>query len=149
MTKQQILENLSYKKLYVNGEGDNVMNLLKKLTDNKIKEVGTLYITEPFFYFGDLNAKKPEVSFGCDMSLYFSRALEEISITEVLKMINEYEDPAFKPFDRVLVRDFDTQTWHVDIYSHRNNATCPYECVGGGWMQCIPYEGNESKLGTV
>ena len=149
MTKQQILENLSYKKLYVNGEGDNVMDFLKKLTDNKIKEDEALYVTRPFFYFRDLTAKTPEVDFGWDMSFYFSCAMEEISIAEVLKMINEYDDSAFKPFDRVLVRDFDTQTWHADIYSHRNNATCHHECAGGGWMQCIPYEGNESKLGTV
>lgn len=149
MTKQQILENLSYKKLYVNGEGGNVMAFLRKLTDNKIKVENALYTTRPFFYFGDLNAKTPEVSLGWDMSVYFSCALEEISIAEVLKIVNEYDDSVFKPFDRVLVRDFDTETWHADIYSHKDSITDNHECTGGRWRYCIPYRGNESKLGTV
>ena len=57
-----------------------------------------------------------------------------------------------KPFDKVLVRDIDTDVWDADIYSryNENNSYCYcYVCSGGNaWKQCIPYEGNEHLLGT-
>lgn len=53
----------------------------------------------------------------------------------------------FKPFDRVLVRDADDDTWCIQFYSH------PYEdfhaCLNGVYAQCIPYQGNERLLGTT
>ena len=57
----------------------------------------------------------------------------------------------FKPFDRVLVRDKDTDTWEADIYLGYNeeNKYCPYKCASMNYQFCIPYEGNEYLLGTT
>lgn len=57
----------------------------------------------------------------------------------------------FKPFDKVLIRDEDNQTWRVCLFSHyRKDLSCPYVCVGcSAYKQCIPYEGNEYLLGTT
>lgn len=55
--------------------------------------------------------------------------------------------PQFKPFDRVLVRDFDGQEWKCNFFSHISEGG-DYVCVSSWWLQCIPYEGNEHLLGT-
>ena len=60
------------------------------------------------------------------------------------------EKHQFKPFDQVLVRDFDEDTWKVGIYSHYKEASdIPYICVGSYYSQCIPYnEETKHLIGT-
>ena len=53
-----------------------------------------------------------------------------------------------KPFDRVLVRDFESQAWQVSLFSYKDSDSY-YCCNGCSWNQCIPYIGNESLLGTT
>ncbi len=57
------------------------------------------------------------------------------------------QKPEFKPFDRVLVRDEDVETWMCNFFSHLDKDGDPV-CSNGHWHQCIPYEGNEHLLGT-
>ena len=52
-----------------------------------------------------------------------------------------------KPFDKVLVRDSKSDYWRATLFSHINENGC-YCCVWASWTYCIPYEGNESLLGT-
>lgn len=54
-----------------------------------------------------------------------------------------------KPFDKVLVRNDKEDQWSANIFSYqvRDNM---YYCLGEDyWRYCIPYEGNESLLGTT
>lgn len=53
-----------------------------------------------------------------------------------------------KPFDKVLVRDFEDQAWQVSLFSYKDSDSY-YCCNGCGWNQCIPYIDNESLLGTT
>lgn len=53
-----------------------------------------------------------------------------------------------KPFDKVLIRDFESQPWQVSLFSYKDSDSY-YCCNGCGWNQCIPYIGNESLLGTT
>lgn len=53
-----------------------------------------------------------------------------------------------KPFDKVLVRDYNTRKWEAELFGFKSD-TGRYHCVGGTWYQCIPYEGNEHLLGTT
>ena len=53
-----------------------------------------------------------------------------------------------KPFDRVLVRDFEDQAWQVSLFSYKDSDSY-YCCNGCAWNQCISYIGNESLLGTT
>lgn len=56
----------------------------------------------------------------------------------------------FKPFDRVLVRDSDTESWNTDIYlDYIKSNPCPYRCTRTSYKICISYEGNEYLLGTT
>lgn len=52
-----------------------------------------------------------------------------------------------KPFDRVLVRDSKSDNWRANLFGYiGKDGYC--HCVYANWAYCIPYEGNESLLGT-
>lgn len=53
-----------------------------------------------------------------------------------------------KPFDKVLVRDYKSDNWRANLFSHIDKNGCHY-CVWASWHYCIPYEGNEHLLGTT
>lgn len=51
----------------------------------------------------------------------------------------------FKPFDQVLVRDFDDDPWRAMHYSHFDEMQKHY-CGSSYWIQCIPYNENTAHL---
>lgn len=57
----------------------------------------------------------------------------------------------FKPFDKVLVRDCLDEMWRPSFFAYYLPfGKEPYQVIGGEWVKlCIPYEGNESLLGTT
>ena len=56
----------------------------------------------------------------------------------------------FKQFQKVLTRDDNTQKWEAELFGFKNDDDNGfYHCVGGIWKYCIPYEWNESLLGTT
>nr|DAT97171.1 MAG TPA: hypothetical protein [Crassvirales sp.] len=55
----------------------------------------------------------------------------------------------FKPFDKVLARDNETESWKADIYLKYLNDTYCYKCTRTNYAICIPYEGNEYLLDTT
>ena len=63
---------------------------------------------------------------------------------------NKFDITTLKPFDKVLVRDNNSQEWRISFFSHYNKLlVIKYSCINGyGYMQCIPYEGNEHLLAT-
>lgn len=142
LTNMEKLEALLNKKLYVKGFGSQVIALINELTGEHMD--ADFYKEYPFFYMR-CETGKFNLYGGYNMSYFVSCALEEISIEEVLKM-QEHE---FKPYERVLVRDYDSQAWHADLFSHVDNTSIQFESIGGKWNQCIPYEGNEHLLGKT
>lgn len=77
----------------------------------------------------------------------------EVSITDFLALkpedVKEKPVPVFRPFDRVLVRDYDDETWRASFFSNIQGKIFQYKCASGCFNQCIPYEGNEHLLGTT
>lgn len=72
--------------------------------------------------------------------------------TKTLDMeTNKFDIATLKPFDKVLMRDFDTQEWFISLFSHHNGLKMyKYSCINGrGYAQCVPFEGNEHLLGTT
>lgn len=55
---------------------------------------------------------------------------------------------AFKPFDKVLVRDSESDKWRANLFGYIDKDKY-YHCVYANWVYCIPYEGNEHLLGTI
>lgn len=53
-----------------------------------------------------------------------------------------------KPFDKVLVRDSQSDKWRVNLFGYIGKDGY-YHCVFANWVYCIPYAGNEHLLGTT
>lgn len=67
----------------------------------------------------------------------------EKKVVEDIK--TEYQ---FKPFEKVLVRDNRSEAWRAAFFSYINEYK-RYVTTSMAWKYCIPYEGNESLLGTT
>ena len=59
--------------------------------------------------------------------------------------------PQFKPFEKVLVRDDETEKWKCAFYSYFEPFSKFHHVVAGAgvYMMCIPFEGNEHLVGTT
>lgn len=53
-----------------------------------------------------------------------------------------------KPFDKVLVRDSESDKWRVNLFGYIDKDEY-YHCAFANWVYCIPYAGNEHLLGTT
>lgn len=64
---------------------------------------------------------------------------------------NKFDLTTLKPFERVLVRDDDDESWEICLFGHCDESEFyQYKCINGCvYAQCIPYEGNEHLLGTT
>ena len=56
-----------------------------------------------------------------------------------------------KPFEEVLVRNNNNDTWHIDIYDYEfvGYNGIVYKCLGGLYLECIPFKGNEKYYLTT
>ena len=54
-----------------------------------------------------------------------------------------------KPFDKVLVRDSESDKWRANLFGYIDNGEY-YHCVFANWVYCIPYnEETAHLLGTT
>lgn len=83
-----------------------------------------------------------------DMKKKFFDAMDKAGYTwdgETLKKKSQ-----FKPFDKVLVRDSESDKWRCAFYSHfEPNGIYHYGTIIGMYAMCIPFEGNEHLVGTT
>lgn len=93
---------------------------------------------EEFFSVCDKNGYK----WDCE-----NKKLEKNTDTEGQNSGHKFDISTLKPFDKVLTRANDNDTWVCNLYSHRIKG---YHVVLNAELeiQCIPYEGNELLLGT-
>ena len=69
---------------------------------------------------------------------------------EKKKVVDLKPKVELKPFDKVLVRNRNTDHWEADLFGFKSDGfNILYHCVGSFWKFCIPYIGNESLLGTT
>ena len=84
--------------------------------------------------------------------LFFALKKQGLFWNEGTKQVESIKkEHKFKPFDRVLVRYEEDENWRINLYGKKDtgmDAPYPYKCIWGDWSLCIPYEGNESLLGT-
>lgn len=60
--------------------------------------------------------------------------------------------PQFKPFEKVLVRDSESEEWECTFYSHfdsKSKGRYNHNTISGIYVMCIPFEGNEHLVGTT
>lgn len=65
---------------------------------------------------------------------------------EIINLKPKVDD--MKPFDKVLVRDSESDKWRANLFSYIGKDGY-YHCAYANWAYCIPYIGNESLLGTT
>lgn len=58
---------------------------------------------------------------------------------------DKFDISTLKPFDKVLVRNYDNEKWNIEFFARRNDEK-RFETLIGIHNQCIPYEGNEYLL---
>lgn len=68
--------------------------------------------------------------------------------TKRVEDVKKEPEPEFKPFDRVLGRDYESGTWKADFFSHMTSNS-EFRCISDIWNCCIPYDGNEHLVGTT
>lgn len=82
--------------------------------------------------------------------LFFALKKQGLFWNEGTKQVESIKkEHEFKPFHRVLVRDDEEERWRISLFAKKEtDADFPYRCMGEVYSFCIPYEGNESLLGT-
>ena len=62
----------------------------------------------------------------------------------------KFDPKTLKPFDKVLVRDIESETWKCSFFSSIiKRPTYPYMCTDDCWSCCIPYnEDTKHLIGT-
>lgn len=133
---------------------------------------GRTFSSDGYTSFISLDLSSLTLSMGCRIS-FFKKDLcelrlateeEKIKLFDALTMEGKYWDAEkkmivdlktlqkFKPFDKVIIRLSDHDTWKADFYSHYCTNGEAYT-VGGVHISdpryILPYEGNESLLGTT
>lgn len=67
---------------------------------------------------------------------------------EKKEVVNLKPKVELKPFDKVLVRDSESDKWRANLFAYISEDGY-YCCVYAFWVYCIPYAGNEHLLGTT
>lgn len=146
MKKEEAIKKLSNTKVYVDGKSEEVQKKLFELgfmwaSGSRVVD----YISKPFIFI----SANMLMTTSSDM-LYFKHEKSiECKANDILSITidKEYE---FKPFDRVLVRDYDSSDWNADFFSHirQDEDFFKFKTIGSSWVYCIPFEGNEHLIGT-
>lgn len=99
-----------------------------------------------------------------DLRISIHKELREATEGEAILFQNAFtlwkkskEQPSFKPFDKVLVRNRGVHKWRPAIFVQTRIGESPYKYNAlllstghvGDFTQCIPYEGNEKLAFTV
>ena len=60
----------------------------------------------------------------------------------------KFDPTTLKPFDKVLVRDINSEKWKIQLFSHiiKNCFPSEYHCIGSCYNFCIPYNDDTKHL---
>ncbi len=149
--KIKAMKKLRNIKIYVDGRSEEIQRKLFEL-DREITWVATGRNVQttptPFLYINHAGV----MTHGYDMQEFAKRIFKKLTVDEILSMEagKDYSNYEFEPLEPVLVRDFKTNRWELDLFSHKNYSPTRsrHISIGGDWEFCIPYKGNEHLLGT-
>lgn len=78
------------------------------------------------------------------------KAMDKAGYTWDGETLKKKQKSQFKPFEKVLVRDSESDKWRCAFYSHfEPNGIYHYGTIIGMYAMCIPFEGNEHLVGTT
>lgn len=137
--KEKLFKAIEDKGYRWNPETKTLVKLPKFKVGYKIKQIKTGNIHEiikiiPNYYITRYLGSDIMISFN-DQDEY-ELVLDKFNISKL------------KPFDKVLVRDFDNETWEINFFSKLLDGK-HFKCLDLTYVQCIPYEGNEHLFNTT
>lgn len=105
------------------------------------------------FFYIDVDLRLSMGSdFDFEVNHFKEHEYEQIFLHDVLSIEEPKEEYKFKPYDRVLVRDHESQQWCPTLYSYYDDSEFALHHVTVAdiiYKYCIPYEGNEHLVGTT
>ena len=127
-------------KLYSPVFGDVELDNIDILSDHPIRVV---------FPSGDDSfTKDGRMFFNCDgeCMLFPSKEQRDWSKFKIKKA--KFDPKTLQPFDKVLVRDINSEKWKIQLFSHIIKDCFPYEyhCIGSCYNFCIPYNDDTKHL---
>ena len=144
---KKLLDNI---KVYVSNRSELIQEKLFSIgyvwSNNKNK-VKVAHTDCPFLYLSN-----GTISCGKDMNAFLNNLSKEVSTDDILdiKIDKEFD---FKLYDKVLVRDLDSEVWIPALYKdYFSENTHPYAMVQviNNFEQCIPYnDKTKHLLGTT
>lgn len=85
-----------------------------------------------------------------DMKKKFFDAMDKAGYTWDGETLKKKQKSQFKPFEKVLVRDSESDKWECTLYSYFDSKSrYPHSTTSGIYDICIPFEGNEHLVGTT
>ena len=147
------VEDLKNTKIYLPNETDR-LKFKRKVVKLGIKWVlndwdDPLFNDVPFIYIDALK----EIYTACekDFASFCSSRYKQIFLDDVLAIKEPKEECEFKPFDKVLVRNYiDIDKWIPRLFAEYDGDARyrKYKTTDGNCYNCcIPYEGNEHLVG--
>lgn len=105
---------------------------------------------------GDIETVKPDgrylSCFNGECTLFPSKDQRDWSkFTAPWYKNGKFDPKTLQPYDKVIVRDSNDDTWGCSLFSHITKyANFPYKCVGNSFVYCIPYNDETKHLvGTI
>lgn len=136
----------------------------REILFQKMKEAGYMWNEEtktleklPKFKVGDrITNGKTSFTIGYIDDEYYYEIAKNTAIRLSIKnqdewklVPNKFDINTLKPFDKVLVRDCDTDKWNIDLFAYYREDRGDYQCMTFTKNQCIPYESNKHLMGTT
>lgn len=130
---------------YIEGALDYPLICCYAITNSGVKM--TIYFTKDGKYFLNEEFK------GAEIVLFYSRDQRDWSKFERFwdkPKVERFDPKTLQPFDKVLVRDKDTELWSINFYSFYNAEYCrgefPNFTSAGCYRYAIPYNDETKHL---
>lgn len=99
--------------------------------------------TEQFIYLGPSGII--DISFNGECMLFPSK--EQRDWSKFKPKQPKFDPKTLEPFEKVLVRDKDSENWTCGFFSHKDvSKSFSYRCVGSPFICCIPYNDDTKHL---
>lgn len=83
-----------------------------------------------------------------ECTLFPSKDQRDWSKFKVKSNKPKFDPKTLHPFDKVLVRDINSEKWKIQLFSHiiKNCFPSEYHCIGSCYNFCIPYNDDTKHL---
>lgn len=143
------METLDNTKVYVRDKSKEIQEKLFSLGYRWIgcDDCIIINLNHPFIFIYE----DKTITATSDVQRFFNHIIKKEVTPEEILNFKPIQKVKLEPFQKVLVRDSNTQRWCANFFSN----TIPYlkiykyQCLDNVFSMCIPYEGNEHLLGTT